>query len=222
MFEEEYPGTCLSCGFLGERNRLVYGHPVQEYVAASREKGALGSYSTLWCFRRMAVPQAEYARAIGQSMRTYDPDKIAPETRMAALTEILRTPRTDCTEKGIWTKYEEHFTPKEHYEFWRIMELEELRQKQAEMLTKFAEQQVKITDVLNQTVTDQTALQAQSHMDTHRYNNLIGALALASVLLAVAAVVFQIPWVIDRLDGDVDPVVVVTPTPPQSPDTLEE
>jgi hypothetical protein len=137
MFEEEYPGTCRSCGFLG------YFDPsdgitrvLHEADAQMRANGYLIKVCTLWCYRRMANINREVEQA-EQEMRaagSFQPAVERDNEHFAAIRQVVSAPRPQCEEQGKWYTYVEFFDPKWHYEDWRMAELERMRQEHTKML----------------------------------------------------------------------------------------
>ena len=143
MFEDQYPGACISCGFLGLINPLHGGSGVlHEFPAKNRANGYLAAKTTLWCHRRMANIQREVDQA-EQEIRTggsFQPQVDQDNERYAAVRRVLCAPRPECVEQGKWYAYVEFFEPKWHYEDWRMMELERRQREWEERLARQAQE----------------------------------------------------------------------------------
>jgi hypothetical protein len=227
FWEALQPNTCWSCAFVGYRTRETQ-EPLTILDADMRQSGMLPEGKDLWCFQE----RTHLPREVDESEETFDQRtkfyNNMLSKRSAAVREVLDKDRPRCAELEKWFRYRDGLSIKEHYDEWQTMQLEDLRRKQSEMvlaqtlaLTAFQEKQLAVAELINQTVADQATLAASGNLQARRFNWLFAGLAVGSIIVGVAAVVFQIPWVIDRIDGDRAPVVVVTPTP-QTPDTSAE
>jgi hypothetical protein len=210
MFEEEYPGTCRSCGFLGFISPVHGGSSVlHEASAQVRANGYLSGAGTLWCHRRMANLKQEVQEVQQEILAagSFQPAVEGDNERYAAIRQVVSAPRPRCEEQGKWYPYVEFFDPKWHYEDWRMAELERMRQGHTRMLA----------DVQQAILREQTAIAAE-HAKTAEAHKVIfersehqamwfqwAFIILAVIALALALLPLAYPdgisWLTDLAPG---------------------
>jgi hypothetical protein len=167
----------------------------------------------------------------------------APSDRVVAITEVLQKDRSFCVSEGAWYEWVEGFSPQWHYEDWRMMKVEELRQAQTKMIADAEERgrmgvlevvqaHKEVTEKLAGIATDQVSVSDRQEKSNRRFNRLFVAIGLLALVLAVAPLAYPngIGWLEDvfpggRAGSDVPPAQppsdgtasIATPSPGPAP-----
>ena len=197
MYEDTYPDTCISCGFLGFTAQREKGF--HELEADQRWDGRIAGPPsvTIRCFRRMAKLQSEIEDMERESKAAggFLPDFRGHSEYYLAMRQVFIKPRPQCAERRIWHPYIESLDPRWHYEDWRMSTLEELRSAQERALH---EAQIQI-------MADHKAIAEATRRDYERsdtQNRLFSCafvcLAIIAILLALAPLTYPngIPWLV--------------------------
>lgn len=232
MFEDEHPSTCLSCGFLG---KLLRQRGMQEVDANDRLLGTIARDQIVWCFRRADAPKPLHneinraeERLVTEGFASMD---AADTARRSAVREVLASPRPQCD--GVtWYAYQEGFDPRWHYEDWRMVELDRLRQQQLSTLAaiasdqkdiaashlaiasshaEIARQQAQSAVVLNRLV-ERGDAEADAFNDyTKDVNRLLRRVGIGGLLVAIIAIGLTAFQIVQA--SGTQTVVALTPTP---------
>ena len=121
-------GKCNSCGFLSKRLFLEPATPeCTEASLYDRSFGTLYNKTTVpWCFRGIVNLREEVEDLASETEKQYN----------VCVVEIINTDR-QCPQWYLWKEF---LSPKEHFEDYRIRQLEELNRqarKQTNMVTIF-------------------------------------------------------------------------------------
>jgi len=208
MFPDAGRGSCINCGFLSRVDPRAPS-ALLEVSYPDRSNGH-GTFRTLRCLK-----QAENIEDLitQEDARITRAGSAGSENARITATKMILREKRGCPSFHAWIQ---HFDPRWHYEDWRIMELEDLRQRQAEMMIEFAGTQVEISQALKATVDTQAKMATDADAESGRFNRRFSYLWLVAIVLALATLVFPsgVPSLsIDNGDGP-HTVVVLTPTPP--------
>lgn len=132
-----------------------------------------------------------------------------------------------------WIKYQSGRDLNQHYEDWRAMEIEALRQRQSEIELKVMEDHKLITERLTTITSNQVDFSDRQERSNRRFNRLFLAIGFIAIVLALAPLAYPdgIDWVVDSAPGAINPASVPatdntptltltpTPTPESTPDT---
>jgi len=221
MFEEEYPGACISCGYLSQLSRHQLGQ--HEFNARQRATGHVPSDNTLWCWRRAAHLQREVDEA-EQEIRqsgTFEAADSQDSERATAVRRVVQKGR-DCKK---WYQWTEHLTPKEHYEEERMLRLAELEQRSMEAMkaimeshTAIMKTQAEIAEATRQVAADHKLSFDRSERQATWFQRAFIALAVIALVLALTPLAYPngIGWLADHAPGAERNV---TPLPQLTPDT---
>jgi len=204
MFEEDYPGACISCGYLSQLSRHQAGQ--HELNAKHRANGRLPSDNTLWCWRRAANLQKEADEA-EQEIRqsgTFQAADPQDSERAAAVRRVVQKGR-DCEK---WYRWTEHLTPKEHYEEERMLRLAELEQRLMEAMkaimeshTAILKTQAEIAEATRQVAADHKLSFDHSERQATRFQRAFIVLAIIALSLALAPLAYPdgVAWLADHV-----------------------
>ena len=176
MASEEYgTGRCVNCGFLCKINENAAVSGCYEATAPDRYTGHLAEYqATLglqrfeqfaiptipWCFRS----KANFIKELSELGATVHDD--------AKIHEVIRRQR-DCS---FWMLWKEFIGPKEHYEEFKMLELEQRRE-------QFEQQMEKDRRAF------ELKLEELNREERKRTNKVMIWLAIAAIVFAAAEVV---------------------------------
>lgn len=209
LFVNEFPGRCVSCGFLGQKVVGSLSEPPMPVSAIQRFDGNMPPESIPWCFVRKYDLFGDYAKIFEEI--TKNEGKFSKRRFERSLALMFRMPRG---ENGCerWHEWKEGFDPRWHYEDWRMMELERLRQQQAG-------DHLAITKTLASISAQQVTLQRHSDASTARFNIFFGILAVLTFLLAIAPLAYPngVRWAVDSFPGGVEQRQVESATPQSTP-----
>jgi hypothetical protein len=195
LFTNQYPGRCVSCGFLGRKKVGSLSEPPLEVSAVQRLGGTLRPDNIPWCFVRKEDLWADYSKIFTDI--TNAQGKIDGRWEMA-LARMFKLPRG---ENGCdrWHEWVEGFDPRWHYEDWRMTEFEKLRLQQSTALKE-------ITDELAKIAKRSEDADAKFQGTDTLFKWAFGFLAFLTLLVG------SLP-VYDRLTGHELPVNVAISTP---------
>lgn len=166
--------------------------------------------------------EVEEAQQETRAAGSFQPEFESDNERYAAVRRVLRVPREQCVEEGKWYAYVEYFDPKWHYEDWRMLELEKLRQEQAKMMADVQQalltEQAAIAAEHARTAEAHKAIFERSERQATWFQRAFIALAIVALTLALAPLAYPngVAWLVDHAPGVERSV---TPPPQSTPDT---
>jgi hypothetical protein len=185
-------GICFTCGYMGA------------YLPGQGDVPAAGSmliFEATWGLRERgelwrAGASAELSTMPQCARLVHDPIKelsdllLQDMERTAATREVLRKNR-GCEK---WCQYTTHFSPKEHLQEARMLEIEKMRQEQTKMIADITqrgqESMIQISEATRQVSADHLELAKTVNRSSTWYQRAFLALALVALTLALAPLAY--------------------------------
>lgn len=211
---EDYPGkgACFNCGFLSLRD-TANSH-LSEYLELTqetRENGNLFRRNTgyrPWCFRNVAILRETEVEADKLPLETqFEPETRSLRALQKAATAVIKRDRR-CK---LWFPYTPGIGPREHFEEFKTLELEEDRRRweadQARIRQEWEDKQAELRE----------AFDARLQLESDKTQKAILAVANRQFWIGLGAILatFLATFLAGRFDPMIPnplPVTILTPS----------
>ncbi|MEE8346665.1 MAG: hypothetical protein V3S20_04885 [Dehalococcoidia bacterium] len=171
-----------------------------------------------WCYKNVVPgPFGELTELLFERK---EQDVPSPNIGPADAIVVLKKDR-QCR---LWQSFHPGRTLDQHYDEWRMLEIEKMRREQTELMMRIMEDHKQITENLAEISESQASLQEAEGATNTRFNVLFVIIASLTFLLALTPLAYPdgIDWIVDHAPGATNnqALVEVAPTPGSSPSVV--